>query len=271
MKNISLKEMQQIELNLLLEFDKVCKNNNLTYYIDGGTLLGAMCYEGFIPWDDDIDLKMPRADYEKLCSLVSEFPQYIDLIIPSKEHSDYTMIKLVDNRTVLKERVGETVKTTGVYLDIFPMDGHPDDEKECKKHLRSLQRLNTLFHYSLNGFTDMRQSKSLTTRVKGTIYSWFFTPWRIYQRLNNKARKYEYENCEYVGLLIEGDPIKERFRKEWLKPGFSLEFEGYQFPAPIGYKEHMEIFYGEHVTKPDCYHNLPQYPPQHDHEVYWKE
>ena len=65
MKEITLQEMQKIELNLLLEFDKLCKLHRLRYYIDGGTLLGAMCYEGFIPWDDDIDLKMPRPDYER--------------------------------------------------------------------------------------------------------------------------------------------------------------------------------------------------------------
>ena len=58
---ITLREMQQIELDMLLELDRVCKNHSLRYYLDGGTLLGAMCYEGFIPWDDDIDIKMPRS------------------------------------------------------------------------------------------------------------------------------------------------------------------------------------------------------------------
>ena len=69
MRAIDLREMQQIELKLLLELDKVCKKNSLRYYMDGGTLLGAMCYEGFIQWDDDIDLKMPRPDYDKLMTL----------------------------------------------------------------------------------------------------------------------------------------------------------------------------------------------------------
>ena len=84
MKFIDLEEMQQIELNMLKEFDKACKEKNLRYYIDGGTLLGAMCYEGFIPWDDDIDLKMPRPDYEKIGEVISLLPSYMSLAIPAE-------------------------------------------------------------------------------------------------------------------------------------------------------------------------------------------
>ena len=74
-----------------------------------------------------------------------------------------------------------------------------------------------------------------------------------------------------VGLLIEGDPVRECFPKQWLDPAVQLEFEGHFFPAPVGYKPHMELFYGPHVTKEEHYHNLPQYPAVHNHEVFWKE
>lgn len=268
MKKIELKEMQQIELNLLLEFDRVCKEHSLRYYIDGGTLLGAMCYEGFIPWDDDIDLKMPRSDYEKLLTLQAEFPEYIQIDAPSKKHCEYTMTKLIDNRTILKENGG--TKTTGVYIDVFPMDGHPNDEKEWDEHIRKLQRLNSLFHLSLEGFSAMRNSSSFSSRIKGILYRIIYSPWSLYKQLTKLAKKYDYETSTHVGLLIEGNAIKEKFDKSWLQPNFTLEFEGHMIPAPSGYKRHMEIFYGEHVTKPECYHNLPMILPDHEHEVYWK-
>lgn len=267
MRNITLLEMQQIELEILLELDNICKKYGLRYYMDGGTLLGAMCYEGFIPWDDDIDLKMPRPDYEKFIQLGSEFPEYMELDAPRKDHCEYTMLKIVDSRTVLKE--GN--KTTGVYIDVFPMDGHPDDEEECREHIRNMQRLNSLFHASLNGFENMKSSKSLKSKIKGNIYSVTYSPWKLYRRLTEAGKKYEYDKCSKVGLLVEGDPMKERFKKEWLEDGFELEFEGHMLPAPSGYREHMVIFYGDHVIKPECYHNLPQYPSNHEHEVYWKE
>ncbi|MGF0032191.1 LicD family protein [Bariatricus sp. SGI.154] len=271
MKKISLEEMQKIELDMLLIFDHICKKYLLRYYMDGGTLLGAMCYEGFIPWDDDIDLKMPRSDYEKLLTLQKEFPDYIRIDAPSKEHCEYTMLKLIDDRTVLKEKSGGIEKITGIYLDILPMDGHPDDEEECRKHIRKMQRYNSLFHLSLERFDTMRKGDSFVSRWKGLIYDRIYTPWKLYQKMTDEVKKYDYDSCKYVGLLVEGNPMKERFAREWLDNSVDLEFEGHWFPAPSEYKRHMEIFYGEHITKPEYFHNLPMILPDHHHEVYWKE
>lgn len=271
MKTIPLEEMQAVELSLLIELDKVCVKHGLQYYMDGGTLLGAMCYKGFIPWDDDIDLKMPRPDYERLLTLQDEFPDHIKMDAPSKEHCEYTMLKLIDDRTVLIEKSENSIKTTGVYVDIFPMDGHPADHSEWDQHIRRLGRLNSLFHMSLQHFQSMKQSESLISRWKGHLYDIWYTPWKLYQKLTKAAKRYNYETAFAVGLLVEGDPVKERFEKSWLEPGFTLEFEGLHFPAPSGYRRHMEIFYGEHVTRPESYLNLPRYPSQHEHEVYWKD
>ena len=271
MKEITLQEMQKIELNLLLEFDKLCKLHRLRYYIDGGTLLGAMCYEGFIPWDDDIDLKMPRPDYERFLTLKGELPAHISVEAPSRRACPHLFLKLVDTRTVLVEHAGGRVNHTGVYIDILPMDGHPDDGPEYDKHLKVLDRYNDLFHASLDGFSVKKQSSSTAQRIKGLFYPFLYTPWRLYKKLTKTAKKYDYDSCSRVGLLIEGDPIRERFEKSWLEPPIELEFEGHLFPAPPEYRRHMEIFYGAHVTKPESYHNLPQYPGTHDYEVFWRE
>ena len=213
MKSIALKEMQKIELDLLLELDRVCGENNLRYFIDGGTLLGAMCYEGFIPWDDDIDIKMPRPDYDKLLNLADSFPSHITLDAPSKEHCEYTMLKLVDNRTVLIEESNGIKKETGVYLDVLPMDAHPNDSSECEKHIAKLQRYNSLFHNSLMHFSNLKSSKSIAARMKGCIYDMVYNPWKLYQKLTHTAKKYDYDSAQEVGLLVEGDPVKERFKK----------------------------------------------------------
>lgn len=271
MKEISLREMQQIELNLLLEFDKIARRHGLRYYLDGGTLLGAMCYEGFIPWDDDIDLKMPRPDYEKLAGLQAEFPENIRIEPPRRRACDYLFTKLIDTRTLLIEREGGKEKRSGVYIDILPMDGQPDDEKERAAHLAALGRLNSLFHYSQDHFAALKSSTSPASRLKGLLYSLLYTPYRLYRRLTAEAKKYDYDQCRTVGLVIEGDPNRERFEDGWLEPAVPLEFEGHFFPAPHEYRHHMVVFYGEHVAKPEAYHNLPQYPSNHSHQVYWKD
>lgn len=264
MKEIALRQMQEIELNMLIAFDEVCRKHGLRYYMDGGTLLGAMCYEGFIPWDDDIDLKMPRPDYERFLKLQEEFPSYIRIDAPRREHCEYTMAKLIDSRTVLIERNGSQEKRTGVYIDILPMDGHPEGEAEFEAHLKKLRRYNSLFHYALEGFDALKAPKK-------QIYRIIYTPWRLYRKMTAMARSVDYENASHVGLLIEGDAMRERFPKHWLEPAVMLEFEGHYFPAPAGYRAHMAHFYGDHVNKPECYHNLPQYPAVHNHEVFWKE
>lgn len=272
MKTIDLLEMQQIELNILLELDKVCRENGLRYYMDGGTLLGAVCYEGFIPWDDDIDLKMPRPDYERLLKLQDKFPDYIKIDAPRPAHCEYTFLKLVDDRTVLEEDCGNgQYKTTGIYIDILPMDGHPLDAATCEGHLAELSKLNTLFHLSQNHFESMKKSPSAKTRMKGVAYDAIYSPWKIYCKLTELAKKYSYDECSRVGLLIEGDPIRERFEKCWLEPAAELEFEGHMIPAPNNDEEHLTIFYRKPITRELYHHNLPKIASEHNHKVYWKE
>ncbi len=271
MKSIALKEMQKIELDLLIELDRVCSENGLRYYIDGGTLLGAMCYEGFIPWDDDIDIKMPRPDYDRLLNMGDLFPSHVTLDAPSKNHCEYTMLKLVDNRTLLIEENKGIKKETGVYLDVLPMDAHPSDPAECEEHIRKLQKYNSLFHHSLKHFKELKESKSFVGKIKGFMYDVVYSPWTIYQKLTRTAKRFDYDSAQEVGLLVEGNPIKERFKKSWLEPEIRMEFEGYMISAPNNYREHLAIFYGDHVLNPEYYHNLPRIDSNHNHQVYWRE
>lgn len=271
MRELTLKEMQQIELNILLVFDELCRKHGLRYYMDGGTLLGAMCYEGFIPWDDDIDLKMPRPDYERFLQLADALPPHIRLEKPSKKRCEYLFTKLVDTRTLLIEDPGEHEKRSGVYIDLFPMDGFPEEEKAERAQLRRLARWNGLFHGSLEHFAGMKSSPSVGTRVKGWLYDQLYSPYRLYRRLERAARRNAYDGAKRVGLLVEGSAKKECFYKEWLAPPVLLEFEGHRFPAPCGYKEHLRVFYGEHITNEEYHHNLPMILPNHRHLVYWVE
>lgn len=269
MKEIKLKEMQQIELNIFKEFVKVCEKHNLRYYMDGGTLLGACWFQGFIPWDDDIDLKMPRNDYEKFLKLQSEFPEYIIIEHPQKNKCEYLFTKLIDNRTILIEEKNGIKKHTGVYIDIFPMDGYPDDKKKYEIHLRKMQKLNGHFHSSLEKFRSMRNSRRILRRIKGNFYYMLSKidstySWKVFKKIEQQAKRYDYEKCTYVGMTIEGNPKKERFEKKWLDEIVMLPFENSKFAAPSGYDEHLTIFYGDYM-------HLPKILPDHYHKVYWKD
>ncbi len=265
---MTLREMQQVELDMALELQKVCKRHGLRFYIDGGTLLGAYCYEGFIPWDDDIDIKMPRRDYEELLNYRNEFPKHISIVTPEEDHCAYAFTKINDDRTVLIERAGTPNEHTGaVYLDILPMDGHPTDEKT----LRRLERYKTLFHEAKNGFQELKKSPKLLNRMKGLVYSLLYSSEGVYKKMTELAKRCDYDSAEQVGLLVEGNRVKETFRRASLDAPAELLFEGHLLSASSEYEVHLVTFYGAHILKSKHGHNLPYIAPAHQHLVYWKE
>ena len=271
MIEMTLRELQLTELEILLAFDAVCKQHGLRYYIDGGTLLGAVCYDGFIPWDDDIDLKMPRPDYEQLLTLQSAFPAHLHLVFPSRSHCKYAFAKLEDSRTVIRGEDNNPSSVESVYIDILPMDGHPEDEVAYKKHLATILRLNNLFHASQTGFHGVKSGKTCSLRMKGRLYSIIYSPWKLYRKITKTAKKYSYDSASRVGLLVEGDPIRERFEKSWLEPPAMLEFEGHLFPAPNAAEEHLSIFYRKPISRELYYQRLPKIPSGHMSVAFWKE
>ena len=124
---VAMPSAEQIHSRLLLmmkELHRICTENNITYYIIGGTALGARRHNGFIPWDDDVDIGMPRPDYERFSQLAQEkFPEFLELRwYKNTKHSPFQFIKLVDNRTTLKECFYDNY-IEGLYIDIFPLDG----------------------------------------------------------------------------------------------------------------------------------------------------
>ena len=132
------KAVWAVELDLLTEFDRVCKKNNIKYCADGGTLLGAVRHKGFIPWDDDIDLAMLRSEYEKLCEVAPKEFKEPYFFQTDKTDIDYARghAQLRNSRTtgILKSEMGTGCKfNQGIFIDIFPFDAVPEDEKEKKR------------------------------------------------------------------------------------------------------------------------------------------
>ena len=128
-----LEELHQIETDILTAIDEICRKENIRYYLAGGTLLGAVRHKGFIPWDDDIDIAMPRDDYERFLKVMRKgaHPYYKILALEYKEDYPYTFAKVVDTRTRLQEEIGKDLPEMGVFIDIFPLDGMGDDRDKA--------------------------------------------------------------------------------------------------------------------------------------------
>jgi lipopolysaccharide cholinephosphotransferase len=268
-KVVSLAEMRKIELNLLKELVKVCKESNLRYFLAGGTLLGAIRHHGFIPWDDDIDILMPRKDYLQLIAIFKAENKENPKIFSIYDNSDYyyTFLKLVDTRTKMIDPQKLVIKDLGVGIDIFPMDGMPEDQAAAKRLLKKIRRYSKMQYAArLPVFpNNCRWYKVIQMAVR------YFPGKRIgcqklIQKIENLATQYDFETCDYIGCLVAGYGIKERVRKEAFESTIQVQFEDGSFEAPIGYDEYLSNLYGDYMQlPPEDKRVLP-----HKNEAYWK-
>lgn len=141
-KILSLEEQRKIQLNGLLYIKDLCEKNNIPYYLISGTLLGAVKYKGYIPWDDDIDIALIREDYLKLISIIEQNknPDYEILTMYNTKDYYYSYAKLVNTQTKLTENAKE-IKKMGVFIDIFPLDYADDEVENLFKKTRFIRNL----------------------------------------------------------------------------------------------------------------------------------
>ena len=147
MKKLTPAECKLRILNLLVEFADYCDTNNLRYYLLGGTLLGAVRHKGFIPWDDDIDVCMPRPDYERFIELQSKNKK-IEFRCIENNTSDLPFMKIIDKKTFVRQLYTAESETSNLWVDIFPFDGWAFDEQQSKKDMKKWNRWHWLSVYA---------------------------------------------------------------------------------------------------------------------------
>ena len=167
MRELNLEEIQAIELDILTFFADICERHGLDYFLAYGTLIGAMRHEGFIPWDDDIDVCMPRADYEKLweVSREEEFAPY-QLVSYRDKSSLYSFFKLVDTRTLVHETYIADQYETGLWIDVFPLDACEPDSAEFAEAKKANNRLQQKLELAVG---DASRSASTVGKVAKTL------------------------------------------------------------------------------------------------------
>jgi len=264
-KAFTLNELQDVLYDILKEFATFCDKNNLRYYLFGGTLLGAVRHNDFIPWDDDIDVSMPRPDYERFIELtrISPWEHY--------EVRQYTQpfIKMVDNRTVMKERLmREKYNTQCVFIDIFPIDGLPESASERQKHFRKLRRYKRCLEHSI---IDSRKvpDKNMIKRVYRKIATTFFYILgykRFRDALSRQARRYSYDLSEYVSVGIWGWAQKDVSKKSELENRVAIPFRDSVFWCQGDYAQSLKLKYKNYMEIPP----ESQRPPFHG-LCYWKK
>ena len=252
MRELDLREIQLSELEILIEFDKICRENNLRYSLAAGTLLGAVRHKGFIPWDDDIDVMMPRPDYEIFRKIFHEKADLdkFDLTDDRGEKAEYPFIKML-NRAVIVDKSG-FAEVNRVWIDIFPLDGFPSDRKKALKVIKKAQLYKKII--LVRKYKDAASYHGRHSKFEfllGRIFAKLYGVRRALKNSLKHALKRPYETSEYAGILTWGAyGIGERLLKTIYENITELEFEGHKFCCVEDWDSYLRGLYGEYMQLP---------------------
>lgn len=265
---VDIKEIQKIALDILVYVDNICRENNIKYSLAGGTLIGAIRHKGFIPWDDDIDIIMPREDYERFIELMDKsnnkkykalhfgksFPNYF-----------YPFCKVCDTDTKLFEGNYINNNELGVFIDVFPIDGIPNEHEKILKKAKNI-RSNLSFSCE----------KKYTKSKKGIIRSFLkfgkyclvkLFGWKYwYKRFDKVSNKYNFNDYElsmpYSGCYGERDVFPKKYFDELIE----VSFEKHNFMCFKDYDKYLTHVYGDYMTPPPKEKQITH----HDFKIYKK-
>ena len=271
MRKMDLQEIQNTELLLLEEFDRIARMHELKYTLCAGTLLGAVRHQGFIPWDDDIDVSMPRPDYEKLVRLNRAgalWPAHLEMRCLEDGTLEAPYCKLFDKRTLIREKNYVQKDVQCLWIDIFPVDGLPDTERELRRHYRkalNLCRMNVAAVVR-NGFGTSAAAIVLKTvflkpaaRILGRR--------RVAALQKKLALRYPYQTAARCGMVTWAydGPGQALLRREY-EDLTELLFEGKRFLAVSAWEKYLTGVFGDYMQLPPEEERLT-----HDLEVYMRD
>lgn len=274
MKELTIKETQVISLEILHTISEICEEQHLRYALIYGTLIGAVRHHGYIPWDDDVDIMMPRPDYDKLLIyLKSHICEYPNLKVFNREECPeypYMITRISDDRYVI-EMANEKPFGMGVFIDIYPYDGLGKTKAEAVKYGSKGDRLSSFCYQATREHFAIETTTSLIRKIaKLPVYLYAKLRGKdcFQDKLEKLARVKAYDSSKYVGCVIWlswGE--KDIFPRKWFDETIMMPFDKYEFRVPKEYDQVLRHEYGDYM----------QLPPEKDrvghhfYKVYKKE
>ncbi len=264
-RQATLDDMKERLVLMLSALAKFCDENGIRYYLSGGTLLGAVRHKGFIPWDDDIDINVPRPDCEKLQSLsggMIDGKYYLQRPDPfAIAHSEAW--RLYDFSMVIENSLGRSSKKpfyTPIFIDIFPIEGLPSDDEELRKHFKKIKRVR---FFLLCGIFNAWKGTTFVRKVAHLVFRPFSKLVGIdtlYNKIQDLGKKYPFDECDHIGVVTAPvHTVEERVLKEEYIPQVDVAFEGRTFKGPANYDTYLTQLYGKD------YMQIPPESKRHSH------
>lgn len=272
MKDVQLTtaEVHNRLLEMAVAFHKFCIEHDLNYYLIGGSLLGAVRHKGFIPWDDDIDIGMPREDYEKLVTF-SEIKDGLEIVSYHNDHGHYhpfAYCNIADIHTIMEEQFIRKPTNKGLFLDVMPMDGLPPRREDAVKWGNKVGFWARILAYHSNSFPTINSLKQLARACVISFSRCFPEKWLI-QKVESMSRSYDYKGSRLSGQIVNKIYSIEReirFTEDFDKP-ILAPFESAELFIPEGYDRILTELYGDYMTPPPD----AEQKAHHGVIVKWKE
>lgn len=253
----NIEQLHQADLEIVKEVVALCDRHNLMYYMLGGSMLGAIRHKGFIPWDDDIDLGMPRKDYERFLELApQELSSHLKIVNYKTDPTYHWYItRVLDTDTKVMERVFESEgKYTNLSIDIFPLDGTPNN-----KILRKLYNFRVMAHRAMASlhYKDVIVTKN--RNWKDAILLWFmlklptqkmFNHHKELDKCDRLLKKYPMDKSLYTGNMMGAYRTRELVPTSWYGDSSYYEFEGIKLRGIKEYDLYLKQLYGDYMQLP---------------------
>lgn len=256
-KEIMMKEMQEISLEILKLIADICETQKLRYYLMYGTLIGAVRHQGYIPWDDDVDIMMPRPDYDKLLSyLTAHLENYPHLKVFNHDtcaEYPYMITRISDDRYhIVMEN--EEDYGMGIFIDIYPFDGLGNEKEEALKYGLKGDRLSSLCYQATRKRFAIENTKSFFRKIikyPVFVYSKIRGKEQFQGKLESLARKKDYDKSVFVGCVVWlSGGGKDIFKRKWFDEYIMLPFDKYEFRVPKEYDKILKHIYGNYMELP---------------------
>lgn len=257
-----LRQLQLKSLDILVYFGKFCKENKLQFYLCGGCCIGAVRNKGFIPWDDDIDVFMPREDYELLRKLWNEkadINRYSYCITDEKNYYRNLFATINDNNTTfIKKHQSDLDINHGIVLDILPLDGCPDS------WIKRRYQIFWALVFSLFCAQAIPKNHGKVVEIIGKVLLGCVPSkklrYGIWKFAEKQMTKYKFGDYKNITELCSGPYyMMKKYPKEAFKKVIYMDFEGEQMPVPKGYDMYLKIAFGDYMKLPPKEKQVPHH------------
>ena len=257
MRELTEKEIKVKTVSLLLEVDKICKEQNIRYFLMMGTLLGAIRHQGFIPWDDDLDIMLPRKDFDRFVNYCEEhekelFPYKLCTRKNVKNYT-YGIPRFCDMRYKYKTTSShEKEIDIGLFIDIYPLDNYGNSYKDMDSLRKFFDKINREYYVYINP----KSSKSYLKTILRYGVKALYTIKRCipyYRNIDDRIRREILKRTTDEDIFV-GNPTwttgRYGYKREWFLDTVLHKFEMYEFPIPIGYDYILKVAYGNYMELP---------------------